>query len=309
MLQFKRAESSLSYAERKKERALLAAHGQSWLGELAEAIEEPIFRKGFLSECTVRSGLDPHLMKSPQWATVRRVAGGPDIIHAPGLSSLEVIGPIKTEVLTLLQTKPELPKVKGLIVTAPALVRSDPAEWVPQLNMLPNIRHFELQYPEHIVNMLSSKLLPPPYTALLARPDTRGVASFTIQKRIMLTHGHHNPTEEWVGLAPWLQFFRAHKRLEKVRLEISRGWAFQIHRAQGELRIVAEWNSMAATGTLNALRFALYHLKRDDLKRVHIEQTGVRLPHHAEALARALKGLEGVSSSVLGDGPLDPARP
>lgn len=308
MLQFKRAEGPLNFEERERERALLAEHEEDWLGELSGIVTRPIFKKGFLSECAVRRDVDLRPMELPQWSTVRRIAGSSDVIHARRLTSLESIGPIEQEDLFQLQIRPALPRVKELIIEVSPGIEASLIDWVPHVKMLPRLKRLALQYPEHIPDGHPRTFRPAPYANLLARPDLRGISSFAIRRRVMLRYGHGAPSEEWIRLAPWLQFFRSNKRLEKLRLEISRGWAFRLHRVQNDLLLVAEWNSRAATGTLKALRFALDQVYKGTFKRIHIEQTGVRLPHHAEALARALKGLEGATLSLAGDRPLDPAR-
>jgi uncharacterized protein (TIGR02996 family) len=73
-LQFRRHRGRMSSQERARERWLLAAYSQVWLGGLDRPCVTPIaYERGFVSEVAV-SSLPDELLDEPDWATVQRLS-------------------------------------------------------------------------------------------------------------------------------------------------------------------------------------------------------------------------------------------
>ncbi|MGZ3423331.1 MAG: hypothetical protein ACXVEE_36050 [Polyangiales bacterium] len=111
VLQRARAEGSLTPALIAEERALVAAHGKQWIGDLAALVDTDTmqFEDGFLSSCGIESdrhGVVQELTGHPAWSTVRRVfIAGNTFPHAllthPAMKSLTSVTGIRTGLAVL----------------------------------------------------------------------------------------------------------------------------------------------------------------------------------------------------------------
>jgi uncharacterized protein (TIGR02996 family) len=110
-LQLERSRAGmLSAAAEKREKALLAEHGRSWLGPLAAVIraDSVRFARGFLDACAVeiKTAKQRALIGHPLWATVRQLdAYDPELVTHPCMRALRR-APIAPRQLAELAARP-----------------------------------------------------------------------------------------------------------------------------------------------------------------------------------------------------------
>jgi hypothetical protein len=88
-----------------RQRALIKAHGHSWLGVLDDVVDwkkaPPVFERGFVSELSVldvKPGQFNLVRDAPEWATVRRVRRGLQRFGA-NMRNLEDAGRVKVDAI------------------------------------------------------------------------------------------------------------------------------------------------------------------------------------------------------------------
>jgi uncharacterized protein (TIGR02996 family) len=87
----------------KRERALVKAHGESWLEPLGEVLRQPVYRLGFLSAAAIKGGVHDltALAKRREWRTLEKVFVGqvsPDfaaeLLSLPSLVALREVSAV-----------------------------------------------------------------------------------------------------------------------------------------------------------------------------------------------------------------------
>lgn len=112
----------LADASPKRQKQLLKAHREAWLGKLVSVVDlkadPPVFEGGFVSELTVkgvRKGQFLLASDAPEWATVRRVRRGLQAFSR-SMVGLEDTGPVRLEALRGL-VREKLPlKLRSVVV-------------------------------------------------------------------------------------------------------------------------------------------------------------------------------------------------
>lgn len=99
-LQIAAAERPLTNEEKQREAELMAAHQKRWLGPLAEGIQDPVFKRGFLHACQLvwsQTGETRirQVVGDPRWGTLYQLNGGnfatSRLISDPVMKNLRVL--------------------------------------------------------------------------------------------------------------------------------------------------------------------------------------------------------------------------
>lgn len=114
----------LANASPKRQKKLLSAHRDAWLGKLAGIVdlkdEPPVFEAGFVTELTVkgvRKGQFLLASDAPEWATVRRVRRGLQAF-SKAMVGLEDPGPVRLDALRALVREGMPLKLRSVVVAA-----------------------------------------------------------------------------------------------------------------------------------------------------------------------------------------------
>ena len=114
----------LANASPKRQKQLLNAHRDEWLGKLAGIVdlqeEPPVFEAGFVTELTVkgvRKGQFLLASDAPEWATVRRVRGGLQAF-SKAMVALEDTGLVRLDALRGLVREALPLKLRSVVVAA-----------------------------------------------------------------------------------------------------------------------------------------------------------------------------------------------
>lgn len=135
-LQYRRAEGRSSLQDRDRERALLDAHAEAWLGALARVVDRAprggppraTFERGFAERLTLGGPRWLHeVHEDPAWATLRALDLAPSwapadtlaLVTQPALRGLRELGGVTDAVLSRLADEPP-PKLARIALREPA---------------------------------------------------------------------------------------------------------------------------------------------------------------------------------------------
>lgn len=304
MLQFKRADGTADADDLARERELLHSHEQTWLGRLATSLApgSAVFHKGFLAAAKAVKH-DPDALRqvadAPEWATVERLAGPPDVLRLPGLRSMMSVGPISSNTLIVLRRDgTSLPAVTAVELTVASWSR----QWAGATRaVFPELQHLELRYPDsHTASYNDFQTAP--FESLLGAGQAT-LRSLVIRKHVLMSYRRwRDYTEPRPDLHAWSLLARkCENRVGSIRLEPCRGWAFTLAREDGasQWALVIDWHTANASGDIKALELAIGWLRRSDFAHVRVRIHDVARPHHTQQLKRVMAGIRPLAVELV----------
>ena len=290
-----------------RERQLLQTHVRRWLGRLADSLEPAsiVFRKGFLFAGTVVPQTPDALFRihdAPEWATVEKLAGPPEVLRLPALRALWSVGPMAPGVLTgLARRGRSLPKVTE--------ARLRITEWSNPLaqeaaDVLVGLQQLELAYPDSYAASWND-FEPATFALLLSAAAPTPLRSLQIRKHVLMSYPRWRDfTRSRPDLHAWSVACRqCANGLRAVRLEPCLGWAFTLHRPALDERwsLLIDWHTMSASADAKTLELAMSRVRRSDFAGVRVRIHSYARAHHRQLLKRLLAGFRPLAIEVVSD--------
>lgn len=291
VLQFKRASGLIEVHDAERERRLLARHGDAWLGELAHVVarRDRVFKKGFLSGCTVSfpsAEEKPQLIAHPAWRTIERLAGDLDLIFRPDLWMLSSLGPIQLEQVEALSKNKLPPKVDELRIAADYLFTDAAQEHMGRLEGLEQIRRLALAFDDK-AGVTPRELRPVVVHRLLSSPLMQHIESLSLRRPVPLAFDPHDGWNVSPDLRSWLEVFRTLPALKTLDLLLSNSFTYRVERRSSGFALIVDLLTEFAAGHELDFRRGIAGDRARDFVEIRLRQWGTMLTHQ-ENVFRAL---------------------
>lgn len=304
MLQFKRVAGAADAGDVARERDLLDMHERTWLGRLAPSLApgSAVFRKGFLAAAeAVKHEPDALLAvaDAPEWATVERLAGPPEVLRLPGLRSMCTVGPIAANTLVMLRRD-------GICLPAVTAAELTVGTWGSQWTgatraVFPGLQHLELRHRDSYLASYND-FQPATFESLLG-VDQPTLRSLVIRKHVLMSYRRwRDYTEPRPDLHAWALLARkCANGVHSIRLEPCRGWAFTLARADGASAwsLVIDWHTASASADMKTLELAIRWVRRSDFVHVRVRIHDFARPHYAQQIKRVMTGIRPLAIELV----------